>query len=158
MSGCSTSGMLVSMDALWLGLGPGSELADPRERKYGVGAPFSCSVALSLLQPGPLEGLLSPGPGGGGLPLSYSSTRGTQWKRKCRLSPPSVILFCWSVTRGLASEPTAHQDRDTGAKAVPEEQQARTLYVAGSKSKKGNPEAQGFLPVASTHSVVGRIH
>lgn len=76
-----------------LGLGPGSELADPRERKYGVGAPFSCSAALSLLQPGPLEGLLSPGPSGGGLPLSYSSTRGTQWKRKCRLSPPSVILF-----------------------------------------------------------------
>lgn len=128
----------------------GEELADPRERKYAVGALFSCSVALSLLQPGPLEGLLSPSPGGGGLPLSY--------KRKCRTLPPKCHPFlCWSVTRGLASVPRAHQDRDTGQRLSPRSSRHK-LYTAGSKSKKGNPEAQGFLPVASTHSVVRRIH
>lgn len=138
--------MLVSTDALWLCWvekslqtpGKGNTLWAPR---------FPAQWAPSLLQPGPLEGLLSPGPWWR-RPVTQRQLH--TWypvKEKMPTLPSKFHPFlCWSVTQGLASVPRAHQDRDTGAKAVPKEQKAQTLYISGSKSKTGNPEAQGFLP------------
>ena len=96
-------------------------------------------------------------PGGGGLSLSDSCTRGTPWKRKCRLSPPSFILFfagVWHRAWLLCQEPI--KTGTQGQRLSPRSRRHKLCIFLEAKAKKAIQKPRGFSQ--RIHSLCSQMH